>query len=109
MQKYQNNVQTQNGQSISGVSVLVQNYPSGTAATIYSDNGVTQATNPLTTDANGTFSFYAANGHYSLQLSGKGVQQTVNDVLLMDLTGLGSSLPASAGIVWNNGGAISIS
>ncbi|CAJ0899750.1 hypothetical protein R6138_04369 [Ralstonia thomasii] len=110
MQKYQNNVQSSTGQALAGVSVRVQNYPAGTDATIYSDNGITQAANPLTTDSNGAFSFYAANGHYSLQVSGKGIAgQTVSDVLLMDLTNLPGALPGSAGTVWNNGGAVSIS
>lgn len=115
MQKYQNNVQSSTGQALAGVSVRVQNYPAGTDATIYSDNGITQAANPLTTDSNGAFSFYAANGRYQLQISGKGVTGlTVTDIALMDLTGSGAAglpttLPGSAGAVWNNGGAISIS
>jgi len=85
MQKYQNNVISSNGRPLQGVSVLVVNYPLGTNATIYADNGVTVTANPLTTDANGAFAFYAADGHYSLQLSGTGITpQTISDILLSD-------------------------
>lgn len=94
------------------VSVLVQNYPSLTNATIYSDNGVTPAANPLTTDALGNFAFYAADGHYQLTISGAGIQTvTKSDVLLCDqnVADLPTSLPGSAGKPWNNGGSFSIS
>ena len=41
----------------------------GAAAVIYSDNGITPATNPLTTDANGSFTFYGPTGNYSLTIT----------------------------------------
>lgn len=109
MQQYQNAaVNAQTGLPLVGASVQVNNYPSGTPATIYSDNGITQTSNPLTTDSNGHFSFYAANGHYQLVISGSGITtQTINDILLMDITSLPTSLPASTGVVWDNGGVIS--
>lgn len=85
MQRYQDNVVA--GLSpIQGASVLVQNYPSGSTATIYSDNGVTQAANPLTTDSLGGFFFYAANGHYQLSITGPNIQPFIkSDVLLSDV------------------------
>ena len=113
MQKYVNSVASLTGAPVGGASVQVNNYPSGTAATIYSDNGVTQASNPLTTDAvTGGFSFYATDGRYQLVISGANIQtQTVNDILLVDHlpADLPTSLPASSGQAWNNGGVISVS
>lgn len=117
MQKYQNNVLlSPGGIAVSNASVLVLNYPSGTTATIYSDNGVTPSTNPLTTDANGAFGFYADDGHYSLQITGNvgGIAitpVTVPDILLTDVlpADLSTSLPSSSGKLWNDGGVISVS
>jgi hypothetical protein len=85
MQKYQNNVINSLGLPVAKATVTVYNYPSGGPATIYSDNGTTPTSNTLTADANGVFSFYAADGHYSLTITGKGIaQQTISDVLLID-------------------------
>ena len=85
MQKYQDYVVSQRGAVQSGVSVLVKTYPAGATATIYSDDGVTLAANPLTTDSAGKFSFYAADGRYSLYITGDNVSTvTVDDVLLED-------------------------
>lgn len=117
MQKYQNNVLlSPGGIAVPNASVLVLNYPGGTTATIYSDNGVTVAANPLTTDANGAFGFYAADGHYSLQITGNlnGIAispVSVVDILMVDVLpgDLNTTLPASSGKLWNNGGTISVS
>jgi hypothetical protein len=112
MQKYVNSVAAATGMPVAGASVQVNTYPGGTPATIYSDNGVTVAANPLTTDTNGTFFFYAADGHYQLVVSGTNIQpQTVNDILLVDVlpADLPTTLPSSSGKLWNNGGAISVS
>lgn len=85
MQKYHDTVQSRNsGRPVSGASVLVKTL-AGVTATIYSDNGVTPVSNPLTTDANGYFSFYAADGRYTLTISGAGIDtRTISDVLLED-------------------------
>lgn len=42
----------------------------GALATLYSDNGITGKSNPLTTDATGGFDFYVASGRYDLVFSG---------------------------------------
>lgn len=87
MQRHVDFVTTRGGAAVSGASVLVKTYPAGATATIYSDDGVTATTNPLTTDANGQFSFYAEDGRYTLVISKTGVitQQTLTDsVLLLD-------------------------
>ncbi len=74
-----------NGIPVVGAAVLVQTYPALATATIYSDNGVTLAVNPLTTDGNGRFGFYAADGRYSLTISKLNLNtQTVSDILLED-------------------------
>lgn len=59
----------------------------GNLATLYADNGAapTALLNPLTTDPNGGFAFYAANGRYSLRVTGTGLPtREVPDVLLQD-------------------------
>lgn len=118
MQKYVNAVASTNGglgiagAPVAGASVAVYQHGTQTLATIYSDNGVTQAANPLTTDSNGAFSFYAADGRYDLQISGTNLTTTnVNDVLLVDVlpADLSTSLPGSGGKLWNNGGTVSVS
>lgn len=118
MQRYVNSIAAGAGSSqamgspVAGASVQVNQYPSGTAATIYSDNGVTQTTNPLTTDVNGSFSFYAADGRYQLVISGTNITTTtISDIELVDMIGaIGTtSLPGSSGKIWNNGGVISVS
>ena len=113
MQKRMNTIASATtGLPIAAASVQVNVYPGGTAATIYSDNGVTQATNPLTTDANGQYSYYAADGHYQEVISGPNITtQTINDVILLDAlpADLSTTLPSSSGKLWNNGGAVSVS
>ena len=112
MQKYVNSVAGPDGAPVANASVQVNLYPAGTAATIYSDNGITVAANPLTTDTNGSFSLYAADGRYQFVISGANIQtQTLNDVLIVDPlpADLPTSLPASSGKLWNNGGVISVS
>ena len=85
MQKYQDVVLDAMGNAIAGASVQVLQYPSSSVATIYSDNGITQTINPLTTDSLGRFSFFAANGNYTLQVSSPFITTvTVSDIQLFD-------------------------
>jgi hypothetical protein len=112
MQKYINSVADKTGAPVANASIQVNIQSTGLAATIYSDNGVTQATNPLTSDTNGSFSFYADDNRYQLVISGANITtQTVNDILLVDPlpADLATALPGSAGKLWNNGGVISVS
>jgi hypothetical protein len=67
VQRYFDNVQDQFGNAVGGVSVLVS--IGGVTAAIYSDNGISGKTNPLTTSATGGFDFYAANGNYTLTVT----------------------------------------
>lgn len=113
MQKFQDAVVMISGQPAKGVQVTVLNYPSLTVPVLYSDNGITPyPTNVLTTDSLGNFSFYAADGHYQLTVSGIGIQPvTRSDILLSDqnVADLPTTLPATAGKPWNNGGVVSVS
>ena len=100
MQKYQNNVTGRNGDVVTGGSVLITAAGGVTPSTIYSDNGSTVAANPLTTDANGYFEFFVADGTYDIRVNGT---LAYTDVLIVDaLTGLNgrptnSELAASDG------------
>jgi hypothetical protein len=118
MQKYINAVASSSagvgtaGAPVANASVQVNLQSTGLPATIYSDNGVTVTANPLTTDTNGAFSFYAADGRYQLVISGTNIQTTtVSDILLVDPlpADLPTTLPGSSGKLWNNGGTISVS
>jgi hypothetical protein len=113
MQKRINTVASSvTGLPVQGASVQVNVYPGGTPATIYSDNGVTLATNPLTTDTLGNYQYYAADGRYQEVISGSNITTTtINDVLLVDVlpADLPTSLPASSGKLWNDGGTIAVS
>jgi hypothetical protein len=86
---------------VRNVSVTIKTYPGGAVATIYSDNGVTTAANPLTTGNDGRFLFYAADGFYTITVSGAGITTaTIGPILLQDYattTPVASKLAASSG------------
>jgi len=85
MQKYQNNIAARNGDAVVGIKVLIKLAGTATPATIYSDDGVNVTPNPLTTNANGYFEFYVANGLYDIAVSGV---NTYTDVLIADALGI---------------------
>lgn len=86
MQRYINTVTDRQGNALYGASVAVRD-ADGNIATIYSDDGVTTKANPTSTDENGEFSFYSANGVYSLTVSHAGIiARTVSGILLEDHT-----------------------
>lgn len=86
MQKYTDVVTSaRSGSAIPDASVTVKTHPGAVVATIYSDDGVTTKANPLTTDENGEFSFYAADGDYTLTVSGTGItERTIGPITLLD-------------------------
>lgn len=97
MQRYTNNFQDKNGNALQNASVTVyiggtstivagQITVGGTKASLFSDEaGTVAATNPLFTDANGMFSFCAADGVYDALLQGSGINsQTVLGIKLED-------------------------
>jgi glycerophosphoryl diester phosphodiesterase len=67
-----------------GVSITVTNNSTGNPASLYSDNGVTPLTQPLVTDNTGHFSFYAANGEYSLSFTGAQIAPFTRQIELYD-------------------------
>jgi hypothetical protein len=88
MQKCEDNVATRlNGntlQPLSGVQVVVTADLTGLPAALYSDNGVTPLPQPLVTDDNGYYGFYAANGEYTLTFSSSRIATFTRKVVLAD-------------------------
>jgi hypothetical protein len=76
---------------VSGATVTVLNLD-GTTPTLYSDNGVTPlASNVVTTDSSGEYSFYAANGRYRLTIASSTVgTESVSDITLFDSADAGA-------------------
>jgi hypothetical protein len=84
MQNYFDVVQDQHGNAIPGASVFVYD-ASGLPATLFSDNGVTPTANPLTTNTDGEYDFFAANGRYSLDIQIAGyAPQNKTGIILFD-------------------------
>lgn len=82
MKKYSDFVLDARGNALNAATVTVVNYPSGTAATIYSDDGTTViAGGIITTSSTGLFEFYAPPGRYNLQVRVAGaLLRTITDV-----------------------------
>lgn len=102
MQRFFDVVQTQSGRAIPGASVFV--YVGGTSslATLYSDNGVTPTTNPLTTNNDGEYAFYAANGVYTLVITATNYNgETRPGTVLFDPTNAGVRVRNSAGAAYD--------
>jgi hypothetical protein len=104
MQRYYDTVTDQRGNALAGARVAVQS--GGTNVAIYSDDGVTRQANPMTTDASGGFSFYAANGTYDLVVtSASGVVSSLpSRVRLFDVADAG--LASSAALAASSGAAL---
>tara|TARA_R110000868_G_C10924364_1_gene765921 strand:- start:52 stop:2493 length:2442 start_codon:yes stop_codon:yes gene_type:complete len=72
MQRFFDVVQDRSGNCIPNALVYVYVGSTSTLATLYSDNGVTTTPNPVTTNSDGEYAFYAANGTYTLQIQATG-------------------------------------
>lgn len=84
MQKYKSNITATTGAAIRNVPVAVLT-EDGALASIFLDRaGAVPAPNPLTTDSQGVFYFYAVNGRYSLRTTVEGVTITDDDAVLMN-------------------------
>lgn len=71
MQKYKNNLQDAMGRALVNAKVTVLNLD-GSNAELFKDNEHTPLTNPVITNKQGEFEFYAENGRYSLQIQAPG-------------------------------------
>jgi hypothetical protein len=111
MQKYTDVVTSaRSGAAIPSASVTVKTSPGGVTATIYSDDGVTTQANPLTTDSNGEFTFYAADGEYTLTVSGTGItSRTIGPVILHDPADEDEYMPSTDVSFTQSGSATSVS
>ncbi len=77
------------GNVAASASVTVYTANTTTAITLYSDDGVTEKANPVTTDSKGNFSFYCSDGIYDLKVSGSNITTyTVEDITIRDPVGL---------------------
>ena len=76
MQRYDDVLQDDKGNVSGGAAVTVLERATGNVATIYMDEALTAQANPMTTDVNGHFWFYAADGAYTL-LFGDGTSRSV--------------------------------
>jgi hypothetical protein len=85
MQKYINSAfSSRPVMPLKGATVTVTT-SNGDLATLYSDNAGTLMGNPIYTDEAGNYSFYAADGRYTITISKTGFQtQVLSDVLLED-------------------------
>lgn len=84
MQNYFDVVQDVYGKAIAGAAVAVYD-ENGNLATLYSDNIGTLKVNPLSTNSDGEYDFYAANGRYSLNIYITGyASQTKSGIILFD-------------------------
>ena len=84
MQRYSDVVIDQFGNAVEGAEVSVLD-AQGALATLYADNAAAALGNPVKTDPNGTFTFYAVNGRYTLRVTGTGLPtHTIADVILQD-------------------------
>lgn len=75
MKKHTDYIIDREGNAVSGAQVYVRSQSSGDLVDLFSDNGVTPASNPVTSDNDGEFSFYTADDTLKLQVFVEGVQQ----------------------------------
>jgi hypothetical protein len=79
---------TNNAELAYGGATVTVSIVGGGLATLFSDNSGTPLANPFTAASDATFSFYVANGRYSVVCTGTGVPTiTTSDNLLNDPTG----------------------
>jgi len=81
MQHYIDVVQDRAGNVIGGAIVLITDNSTGLPVTVYSDAGGSIVLPTVTTDTNGTFSFYVGNGRYNFLVTKNGATlKVVNDI-----------------------------
>lgn len=89
MRKHIVTVRDTAGNVVASASVYVYAAGTTTAATLYSDNGVTEITNPVTTNSKGQAGFYVADGVYDLYVSGANLTAyTLEDITIYEPVGV---------------------
>jgi len=84
MERYTNTILNKQGKPVAGAVVVVTTYPGNEPAVIYAADGGQQV-QTVSSDDNGRFAFYAADGHYNLSITGKQIDAiTITDVVLND-------------------------
>lgn len=84
MEQSNNTIIDLKGNALSGVAVRVF-AQDGSLAELFSDNGLTPVSNPVFTDPNGRYWFYAANGRYTTQIEAPdGAEYPGEDLVLFD-------------------------
>lgn len=97
------------GLEASGVTVTVKTFPGLALASIFLDDGLTMAVNPIVVPSTGDFHFYAANGHYSLFISKTGIlNKEISDIILFDFSTFVFTEFDSAVRLFNNGTPASV-
>jgi hypothetical protein len=89
MRKHIVTVRDTSGNVVASASVTVYAANTTTKATLYSDNGVTEITNPVTTNSKGQVGFYVGDGVYDLYVSGTNLTAyTLEDVTIYEPVGV---------------------
>jgi len=96
MQSHKNALLTRGGEVVPGASVYVYNAGTVTAATIYSDNGTTSITQPIITNQDGEYEFWAADGVYDVHITYSNATEDYEIILFDPIRG-GSSVDISIG------------
>lgn len=96
MQSHRNSVLSRSMAVVPGATISIYDAGTSNLSTIYSDNGVTAASNPLTSDADGEFEFWAADGRYDVTTTYSG-QTDSYEIVLFDPIGGGSTTDISIG------------
>lgn len=77
------------GNAVAGAEIYIRKQSDSSLITLYSDDGSTTTANPLTTDNDGEWSAYWADGVYKIQVFVDGVQQQeVNNYQHFDIDGI---------------------
>jgi len=81
MQSHKNSALDRNGNVLSGATITVTKVSDGSVAILYSDNGTTTITLPLTSDADGEFQFWADDDRYNVTTTYSGSTDTYELIL----------------------------
>lgn len=76
-------ISERNARPVSGATVLVYDYGTTDESALFTDpDGITPLGNPVTTDENGYYEYYAADGRYSETITGADDTIVITDILL---------------------------